>query len=357
MILAPRRVDRALLAILSLITLLTACSAVPIADQPQSLLLDNAQLGGLDRVAQVIINGARADGTLMSKSDPDHPARTLERVSRVARRMLAASNIYSSQVYVIRRPTANAFITPSGMTIVYSGLLDVAESDAMLGFVIGHQIGHLKAHHAAERQGQRHLADMALGMAVASPFIREHESEANRIGMILMAKAGYDPNEAVRLWERMATYRGPRPPEFLATHPNPDIQGQEFKQQLAGAMPYFRRDRAARSERFQPVALVLIPVLPSSKLWWDELSAIMDTRAQGMITDDQAARLKERLMKRTVDLSYPGLRGLSIEGDPEFWDKILRLQAARTAGTISVWDAEIKVQELVGQKQGSRASR
>jgi hypothetical protein len=122
-------------------------------------------------------------------------------------------------------------------------------------------------------------------------------------------------------------------------------------------MPQFRQARAAPNEDMQTV--VLVPIFPNTRQWWKEHNAIIDANAQGAINEDEARRLKRELMRRTVDLSYPGLRNLSPEKDPEFWDEVLRLQEARRAGTIAVWDVEEKIQLLIQERKvvaGARKS-
>jgi hypothetical protein len=276
---------------------------------------------------------------------------------------------------VIRRPQVQAFVIPSGAIVVYGGLLDVADNEAMLAAVLGHEIGHVVGQHAAERVSQYLLRDLIIRVAVAAveatkpryapvarvglilgarygvllPYSREHESEADHIGMTLMAKAGYDPNEAIRFWDKMSARGGSGLPEFMSTHPAADTRRTALQARLADAIPLFRLSRAAPNEDLQTVALV--PVFPGSKQWSTEHNAIINATAQGTITEDEANRLKRELMRRTVDLSYAGLRDLPPDKQPDFWDQVLRLQEARRAGTIAVWEAEAKIQELVAQRK------
>jgi Zn-dependent protease with chaperone function len=375
------------LLILVLAMLMAACSTVPITGRTQLLLVSNAQLAEqYNDVAQAVISRAAGDGTLMLETTSPQSARTLERVRRVAARMLAAADLKdggSQPVYVIQQPTENAFVTPSGTIVVYGGLLKVADSEAMLAAVIGHEIGHQLGNHMGERFSQRLLAELSIRLAVAGvaathpryaslaalglslgvqygvllPFSREHESEADRIGMTLMARAGYDPNEAVHFWDRMAARSRSRTPEFMSTHPADSTRRDDLQRAVADVMPQFRQARAAPNEDMQTV--VLVPIFPNTRQWWKEHNAIIDANAQGAINEDEARRLKRELMRRTVDLSYPGLRNLSPEKDPEFWDEVLRLQEARRAGTIAVWDVEEKIQLLIQERMvvaGARKS-
>lgn len=140
----------------------------------------------------------------------------------------------------------NAFAMPGGKVAIYSGLFDVVQSEADLAIVMGHEIAHVVAGHSSERVSQQMLAGggaLALGMGtqkmdeserkmllaaygagatlgVMLPYSRLHESEADEIGLIYAAKAGYDPRAAISFWKRMEAQKGATPPEFLSTHPS-----------------------------------------------------------------------------------------------------------------------------------------
>lgn len=148
-------------------------------------------------------------------------------------------------VKVFEDKAVNAFALPGKNIGVYTGLIEAAENNAQIAAVIGHEVGHVIANHGNERvsqnlivQGGLLAADIALntgnegrdrlilaslGLAsqvgVLLPFSRKHESEADQIGLDLMAKAGFDPQEAVRFWEVMSKQGGQQPPELLSTHP------------------------------------------------------------------------------------------------------------------------------------------
>lgn len=150
------------------------------------------------------------------------------------------------EVTVFRSDQVNAFALPGGKIGVYTGLLRVAENQHQLAAVIGHEVGHVLADHSNERLSTNYAAqtgvtllsvlagasgavdrDTAMGLlglgaqvGVVLPFSRLHESEADRIGLDLMAEAGFDPRESVNLWRNMAEAGGKGPPEFLSTHPS-----------------------------------------------------------------------------------------------------------------------------------------
>lgn len=169
---------------------------------------------------------------------------------------------------VIESDQVNAFALPGGYTAVYTGLIPVAQNEDGLAVVMGHEIGHALAHHGAERMAQQNMqrivgAGVAMGaggmdagaqravMGVfggisqygyALPFSRKHESEADYIGLILMARACYDPREAPRLWERMGAAGGASPPEFQSTHPSPETRINDFQQWMPEAVEVYNQN-------------------------------------------------------------------------------------------------------------------
>ncbi len=197
----------------------------------------------------------------------------VDMVTRVARRLAAAaaekSNVqYQWEVSVIRSNEVNAFCLPGGKIVVYTGILPIAQGESGLATVLGHEMAHATSHHGAERmyrqqmtqalemgaQGSLQNMDVqqqATAMAVIGavgryganlPFSREQESEADHIGLLYMARAGYDPHEALEFWKRMAeqTSRG-APPQFASDHPS---NGQRI-QQIEGWMPQAEKEYAA----------------------------------------------------------------------------------------------------------------
>jgi len=164
------------------------------------------------------------------------------------------------EIVVFRDDAANAFALPGGKIGVNTGLLKVAENQHQLATVIGHEVAHVQAHHSNERVSQRFAVDQGLGLitAIASPqsatgqtlmgllgvgaqygillpYSRVQESEADILGLDLMAKAGFDPRESVKLWVNMGKAGGAQPPEFLSTHPsdNTRIRGLEGRMPVA----------------------------------------------------------------------------------------------------------------------------
>lgn len=175
------------------------------------------------------------------------------------------------EVTVFQDDSANAFALPGGKIGVHTGLLDVAETPGQLAAVVGHEIGHVLAEHSNERMSGNTLAGLgmeltaiALGAAgverqreamallglgaqfgVLLPFSRAHESEADIMGLELMAKAGFDPRESVKLWQNMASHGGGSPPEFMSTHPSHSTRISDLNAGIPNVLPEYEAARAA----------------------------------------------------------------------------------------------------------------
>ncbi|RUR31668.1 M48 family metallopeptidase [Vreelandella nanhaiensis] len=168
------------------------------------------------------------------------------------------------EVVVFEEPSPNAFALPGGRIGVHSGLLDVAETPAQLAAVIGHEVSHVLADHGNERltqqlgikavlmlvglmgegdMGHQQLMQ-ALGIGVqlgiSLPFSRTHEEEADLMGLAIMARAGFDPQQSVALWRNMAAAGSGQPPEFLSTHPAHESRIKALQQGLEEAMATYR---------------------------------------------------------------------------------------------------------------------
>jgi predicted Zn-dependent protease len=170
-------------------------------------------------------------------------------VQRVAKRIEAVAGrdkpAFTWRVTLLRKSEANAYCLPGGKIVVYTGILPLTRSDAGLATVLGHEVAHATAEHAAERLERQHLTRVAAaiiaggvavtpgqyarvvallgagGAAASLPFSRSQESEADHIGVVYMARAGYDPRQAVAFWKRMArASKGKEPPEFASDHPS-----------------------------------------------------------------------------------------------------------------------------------------
>jgi len=163
--------------------------------------------------------------------------------------------------------TPNAWCMPGGKVVVYSGILPYTQDKNGLAVVLSHEIAHAVARHGNERMSQELLTQygsLALSEAIKEkpeqtksifnsaygigsqfgvllPFSREHELEADKLGLIFMAMAGYDPQTAIGFWERMSAMGGGKPPEFMSTHPSDSRRIAQIKEALPEAMKYYRK--------------------------------------------------------------------------------------------------------------------
>lgn len=199
-----------------------------------------------------------------------------ELVQRVGRRIAAAANEHLPnaqwEFVVFDSPQANAFCLPGGKVGVYTGILPITRDEAGLATVMGHEVGHAAANHGGERMSQQLAAQTGgqlLGVALSGsdpriqsafqlayplgaqvgvllPFGRAQESEADRMGLTYMARAGYDPEAAVGFWERFAQYNasqgGKGGPAFLRTHPVDEVRIKQIKEWLPEARAQYRTD-------------------------------------------------------------------------------------------------------------------
>lgn len=225
----------------ALLITLAACTVSPTGRK--QFILPNYTEGDMGKM------GAAAFTDLKKKQPLDNDPKTNAYVSCVAHAILTSlpgDEGKGWEVEVFKDDTPNAFALPGKKIGVHSGILKVAKNQDQLATVIGHEVGHVQAHHSAERLSQQTAAQGALlvGAIVAGtsnstekglvmgalgagvtygvlmPFSRTQESEADMIGLKLMAKAGFNPNESVALWENMAAADDSKTPEFLSTHPS-----------------------------------------------------------------------------------------------------------------------------------------
>jgi predicted Zn-dependent protease len=201
-------------------------------------------------------------------------------VQRVGRRIAAAASpdLPNAQweFVVFQSDEPNAFCLPGGKIGVYTGILPIAKDDAGLATVLGHEVAHAAAHHGAERLSQQmimkygeqalgatlssyssevqSLASAAYGLGtqvgIALPFSRKDESEADHIGLIYMARAGYNPEEALNFWQRFeaATAGQGGPPAFLRTHPLTPTRIEQLRQEMPQALAEFRKHQDGSSQ-------------------------------------------------------------------------------------------------------------
>mgnify|MGYP006286026945 CR=1 FL=1 len=267
-----RTVRSTIITLVMLITLLAGCSEVPITGRRQLNLVPESMVTSMS---------AQQYDQFLSQSNLSDDPQKVAMVKRVGARIQEAVEQfcaeycdenpfqgYEWEFNLIADDTVNAWAMPGGKVAVYEGILPVAQNEAGLATVMGHEIAHVFADHGQERMSQGLLVQMGgvaleyalqekpeqtrslfmtsygLGSQVGLllPFSRLHESEADRLGLIFMAMAGYNPEEAVGFWQRMAEAKGDAaaPPEFLSTHPADETRIRKIRELIPEAMEYYQ---------------------------------------------------------------------------------------------------------------------
>jgi predicted Zn-dependent protease len=218
--------------------------------------------------------GLQSFREVLSQSEvvPTGPERDL--VVKIAERLARATGDdardFKWEVSVVRNQQANAFCLPGGKIVVFTGILPYAKTEAGLATVMGHEMAHAIARHGSQRllrssmaqtammgaslsmgdmdPQQRQAVMAALGAGaqygVLLPFSREHEAEADEMGLIYMARAGYDPRESISFWERMSESGGPSPPEFMSTHPSHGTRLEHLRASMPKATAEYERSNS-----------------------------------------------------------------------------------------------------------------
>src|SRR5690606_14485718 len=248
---------RNITGILVFLLLVTACSTNPFTGKQTMALVPNSQLfpTAFQQYNQVLSESNVETGTERSEMIK----RTGQRIAVAAERWLNANGHqgylkdYKWEYNLIDDKTVNAWCMPGGKIVFYTGILPIAQSETGVAAIMGHEVAHALANHGQQRmsadyiqQGVALAGNIAIQndndraafnqyygigsqVGVMLPFSRSHETEADKIGLILMAIAGYNPSEAAELWKRMkANSGGAAPPEILSTHPSNDTRIQEI---------------------------------------------------------------------------------------------------------------------------------
>jgi len=266
-----KRIKLLLAVLLSSLMFLITCSTVPLTGRSQLNLIPSGEM--------LSISYQQYDQFLSENILSSNTANT-EMVKRVGQNVQHAVETYMAQNNLIDRlegykwefnlvddEQVNAWCMPGGKVVVYTGILPVTKNETGLAVVLGHEIAHAIAEHGNERMSQgmlQQLGGVALSVAlkdepettriifytaygvgttvgVLLPFSRTQESEADHLGLIFMAMAGYDPHNALDFWQRMKEEGGQSPPEFLSTHPNYDTRIENIKEWMPEAMNYYNK--------------------------------------------------------------------------------------------------------------------
>jgi len=237
--------------------------------------------GSID-IAQEKALGLQAYEEILSQERPMDPdSQIAQQVRGIAQRLIAkvpeVANAIAQErgtriqpiweqfdwdVNVIQSEQANAFCLPGGKMAVYTGLIPVAQNADAVAVVMGHEIAHALLRHGAQRMSQQKLTQIgqmagamsgmdpqqqqmvmaAMGYGYLLPYARQHETQADEVGLMLAAAACFDPNESVPLWERMSEASGGQsPPEFSSTHPNPGTRIANLQALMPKALEYRKR--------------------------------------------------------------------------------------------------------------------
>ena len=249
------------------------CSTNPVTGRSQFKLVPEQELQAM--AAQEYQQFLSSNKVVASSNNRDAAMvkRVGSRVTNAVKSYYASRNLsdalagFTWEYNLVNDPAVNAWAMPGGRIVVYTGLLGVTKNEAALAAVIGHEISHAIFKHGNERMSQglaQQLGGAALSIALANqpaqtqnlfntaygigtnvgvllPFSRKQESEADRYGLIWMAMAGYNPQEAIPLWERMeAASSGNRPPEFLSTHPSENTRMTNLRKWMPEALKYYK---------------------------------------------------------------------------------------------------------------------
>jgi predicted Zn-dependent protease len=261
-------------AALTLVAALASCETVQTTqpgavgvERKQAMLLSSSQVNNSANMAyQEEMKKAAGKNSL------NRDAAQVTRVKTIAQRLIPATAVFRPdapkwawEVNVITSEQVNAWCMPGGKMAVYTGMIDKLKiTDDELAAVMGHEIAHALREHGRERASQAAGQSLILGAAGAAlglgqgsvqlaqiitdvtfnlPNSREHEVEADRIGVELSARAGYDPRAAVTLWQKMGQVGGSAPPQFLSTHPSPQNRQKDLTNYAARVMPLYEAAR------------------------------------------------------------------------------------------------------------------
>jgi len=261
-----------LFVLCGLVLLLSGCTEVAITGRKQFNLVPDSMVNSM--AFQSYSEFLTQNRLSKDFSKTQMVKRVGSKIQKAVEQYCANNNIedrltgYQWEFNLIEDDSLNAWAMPGGKVVVYTGLLKITQTEAGLATVISHEIGHVFAKHGAERMTQGLLVDlggMALSEALTNrpaqtqnlfkqsygigthlgvllPYSRVHENEADHLGLIFMAMAGYNPNEAVNFWQRMALAKqGPQPLEILSTHPADSTRLSNLQKLIPKAMQYYRQ--------------------------------------------------------------------------------------------------------------------
>ena len=258
-----------ILKTISLCLLFTACSKVPISNRSQLNLLPESEMVSmsLSSYNDFLKQNPAVVGTPESNMVKNIGAKIQSAVIQYLNQNKMGDRVadYKWEFNLVNSKEVNAWCMPGGKVVVYSGLLPVTQDETSLAIVMGHEIAHAVARHGNERMSQmlmQQLGGMALDVALSQKsaetrnifltsygvgsnlgvlaYSRTHESEADKLGLIFAAMAGYDPQKAITFWQRMSAQGGAKPPELLSTHPSDATRIKDLQAFMPTALKYYK---------------------------------------------------------------------------------------------------------------------
>ena len=262
---------RKYLLLLLAVAIFAACSTVLITGRKQLLLVPDSEVlaMSLQSYKQFI------DSVPASKDNvnTDLVKKVGKNISTVVETYLKNNGMeaeisnFSWEFNLVKDTSVNAFCMPGGKVVVFEGILPITQNEVGMAVVLGHEIAHAVAKHSSERMSQQMMVQYGASLTnsllsnkseatrstlntiygigteygVMLPYSRKHEYEADQLGLIFLAMAGYDPNEAITFWQRMAANSGGAPIEFMSTHPSDANRIAKLKELLPEAMKYYKK--------------------------------------------------------------------------------------------------------------------
>jgi len=241
--------------------LFVGCATTPISDRKQLIFLSSEE---------EVAMGAESFQEILAESKLSTNQADINLLKKVGKKIAAQIDAdYDWEFVLIEDEQVNAFCLPGGKVAVYTGILPVTKTEEGLAVVVSHEIGHAIARHGAERMSQnmivglgalaiglgtgsanrdKYLAAYGVGstVAVMLPYSRKHEYEADYIGLILMVKAGYNPNSAISFWQRMKDSKENSTSnleEFLSTHPTDEKRIKRLEEHMPEALQYYQKSQ------------------------------------------------------------------------------------------------------------------
>jgi Putative Zn-dependent protease, contains TPR repeats len=259
------------LLLIAVVFIIDSCSKVPITGRRQLDLVPESQVislsfDGYQKVLKDNKLSTNMEQTRMVKNVGIH-------IQGAVETYMAQHNLkdrlsgFKWEFNLLESPTVNAFCMPGGKVAFYTGIMPICKDEIGIAVVMGHEVAHAIANHGGERMSQglvQQMGGVAIAVALKDkpettqqlalsaygvgsnvfgmlPYSRLHESEADRLGLIFMAMAGYDPREAPKFWERMSSMsKGQKPAEFLSTHPSDATRISDLNKEMNEALKYYK---------------------------------------------------------------------------------------------------------------------